>query len=190
MRKTIYTGITIISLLLFAGACSTLTRYQIYSYDVMHGKDFLKDKKYTDARKYFQDASALYRDSTALTYLAVVEYKMENIESALKYIQETEKAGTDKMFYLRTLGYKALILFRIDKEKGMAALRDYVDYYQHQYPVISIKDVREMLQTGQIDNKKLEELIDEQVSTYEQEIDQYLSDGTGYYDSRNGNSEN
>jgi DNA-binding ferritin-like protein (Dps family) len=72
----------------------------------------------------------------------------------------------------------------------MAALRDYVDYYQHQYPVISIKDVREMLQTGQIDNKKLEELIDEQVSTYEQEIDQYLSDGTGYYDSRNGNSEN
>ncbi|MDD5009347.1 MAG: tetratricopeptide repeat protein [Syntrophorhabdaceae bacterium] len=182
MRKTIYTGITIISLLLFVGACATLTQYQIYSYDMLFGKDFLKDKKYTDARKYFQDASALYKDSAALTYLAVVEYKMGNTEGALKHLQEAEKAGTDQVLYLRILGYKTLMLFKTDREKGTAALRDYVNYYQHQYPLMSIKDVREMLQTGQVDTKRLEELIDEQVSTYEQEIDQFLSDGTGFYD--------
>lgn len=182
MRKTIYIGITIICLILFLGACVTPTPYQIYLYDMIMGKDLLKDKQYTDAKRYFQDASALYRDSTALTYLAVVEYKMDNIESALTCLQEAEKASTDKMFYLRTLGYKTLILFKIDKEKGTVALRDYVNYYQYQYPLISIKDVREMLQAGQVDNKRLEELIDEQVSTYEQEIDQYLKDGTGFYD--------
>lgn len=189
MRKTIYTGFTLIGLLLFLGACVTSTRYQTYSYDMMLGKDLLKNKAYTDAKRHFQDASALYRDSIALTYLAIVEYKMNNIEGALTYIQEAEKAGTDKMFYLRTLGYKTLILFKIDKEKGMAALRDYVNYYQYQYPLMSIKDIREMLQTGQVDNKRLEAMIDEQVSTYEQEVEQFLKNGTGYYDGLYGQLE-
>jgi len=184
MRKTVYTGFTIISLLLFAGACSTPTPYQIYSYDMLFGKDTLKNKEYTDARRYFQEASVAYKDSAPLIYLAAVEYKMNNIESAFIFLQEAEKAGIDRMLYLRTLGYKALILFRINREKGTAALRDYVNYYRHQYPLMSIEDVREMLQTGQIDNKRLDELIDEQVSTYEQEIDQFLSDGTGFYNGR------
>jgi tetratricopeptide (TPR) repeat protein len=182
MRKTIYSGITIISLLLLLEACVTPSPYQIYSYDMMMGKDLLKGKQYADAKRYFQDASTYYKDAVTLTYLAAAEYKTDTIENALMYIQEAEKAAIDEMFYLRTLGYKALIFMKIDKEKGIAAPRDYVNYYQHQYPLISIKDVREMLQSGQIDHKKLEEQIDEQVSTYEQEIDQFLKDGTGFYD--------
>ncbi|OPY75355.1 MAG: hypothetical protein A4E64_01935 [Syntrophorhabdus sp. PtaU1.Bin058] len=184
MRKTIYTGFTLISLLLFAGACSTPTRYQIYSYDMLFGKDTLRNKEYVDAKRYFQEASGLSIDSAPLIYLAAVEYKMNNIEGALTYLQEAEKTGIDRTLYLRTLGYKALILFRIDREKGVAALHDYVNYYRRQYPLMSIEDIREMLQTGQIDNKRLDELIDEQVSTYEQEIDQFLSDGTGFYNGR------
>jgi tetratricopeptide (TPR) repeat protein len=180
MRKTLYTGVVITTFLFNFASCST--PYFIYSQNIFVGKALFKQKEYEGAKKYFQEASKNQRDSISLTYLARVSYKMNDIENAERLIKEAEKVSGNNFYYLRTIGYKAIILLNKDKKAGLLALKDYLDYYKHQCPLMTIQEVEKMWMDGKIEIGNLETLMEEQISWYEDEIEQHLSTGTGFYD--------
>lgn len=165
-------------------ACST--PYYAYSKGVFHGKEAFKRGDYEGARQNFEEAYRNDRTGEAAMYLAITEYKTNNLDSAERLIREAETIGSNSYHYLRVLGYKALILLRIDRNQGMEALGRYVAFYSLSDPLMSIQDVQEMWQSGNVDLVRLENLIEEQVSWHENDVELYLDSGVGYYDGRDG----
>jgi hypothetical protein len=92
--------------------------------------------------------------------------------------------GSGNYHYLRVLGYKALILLKRNRDQGIEALDRYVAFYALCDPLMSINNVREMVQSGNIDMPLIESLIEEQASWFENDLELYWNSGVGYYDSR------
>jgi len=183
MRKTIYTGI--ITAIFCSILCSCSTTYSIYSKDIFAGKGLLKEQEYAEAARHFQNAVLQIRDSASLTFMAVAEYKMGNLESAEKWIREAEREKPDIRYVVRTFGYRAIIYMKRDRAAGMEALKDYVDRYQHFYPLETIKVLQRMVRTGNIDEKMMEKIIDEQITWYETEMEEYLTNNVGFIADKN-----
>jgi tetratricopeptide (TPR) repeat protein len=184
MRKTLYAWVVITTFLFFFASCST--PYLIYSQNMFVGKALFKQKEYEEAKKYFEEASKNQRDPISLTYLAIVCYKMDDLNSAESYIKEAEKIDKNTFNYMRILGYKALILLKMDRKEGLPALEDYIELYGHLYPLTTIIDVKKMHKKKEIDLIRLEKLMDEQISWYEDEIEQFATTHTGFYDKNPG----
>lgn len=180
MRKTIHTGIVAVFFCL--ALCSCSTTYSKYAHDIFAGKPLLNEQEYTEAEKLFQDAVSNIRDQESLTFLAVTEYKMGNLENAEKLIQEAAQSKPSMLYNIRTFGYRAIIVMKRDKTEGLAALKDYIDRYDHAYPLETIGDLRKIVASGNVDQARMEKIIEEQIRWYESELEQYLSTGTGFYD--------
>lgn len=183
MRKTIYAGIIIAFFCSFL--CSCTTTYSIYSNNLFAGKQLLKEEEYAEASRHFQNAILQMRDSVSLTFMAVAEYKMGNLENAEKWIREAEREKPDIQYIVRTFGYRAIIYMKRNKAAGMEALKDYVYRYQHFYPLETIKVLQRMVRTGNIDEKMMEKIIDEQISWYETEMEEYLTNNVGFIADKN-----
>ena len=69
-----------------------------------------------------------------------------------------------------------------DNIAGLAALKDYIDRYDNAYPLETIRALRKMVESGNVDQARMEKIIEEQIWWYESETEQYLSTGTGFYD--------
>ena len=164
-------------------ACST--PYHAYSQGIFQGKEALKKGDYAGAKRDFEEAYQNDKSPEALMYLAIIDYKTNNLDSAEKLIREAEMMGSGNYHYLRVLGYKALILLKKNKELGLEALDRYVSFYALSDPLMSINDVKEMVRSGNVDMPRLENLIEEQVSWFENDVELYWSTGVGYYDGRN-----
>jgi len=164
-------------------ACST-THYA-YSSGMFHGKEALKRGDYAGARQSFEAAYQNERTPDALMYLAMVDYRTNNLDNAQRLIGEAEMMGSGNYHYLRVLGYKALILLKKSRDQGLEALDRYVAFYELNDPLVSIEDVREMVRSGNVDLPRLESLIEEQVSWFENDLELYWSTGVGYYDGKN-----
>ncbi|MBA4417743.1 MAG: hypothetical protein C0392_07515 [Syntrophus sp. (in: bacteria)] len=182
MWKTIYTGISGIVLLFLVSSCASFATYSAYSRYMFEGKGLFKDQEYAKAQQLFQKAVETRRDGPALTYLAITCYKTGNLDKAEYLIREAENLDPYNYFHLRTKGYKALILLKKDKQEGMAALKEYIDYYRQRAPLMTIDDVDRMWRSRTIDMDSLETLIEEQVSWRENDVEQFYSTGTGFYD--------
>jgi tetratricopeptide (TPR) repeat protein len=163
-------------------ACSTT--YYAYSKGIFHGKEALKKGDYTEAKRNFEEAYQKDKTPDALMYLAIIDYKTNNLDSAERLIREAETMGSGNYHYLRVLGYKALILLKRYRDQGIEALDRYVAFYALCDPLMSINDVREMVRSGNIDMPRLESLIEEQASWFENDVELYWNSGVGYYDSR------
>jgi tetratricopeptide (TPR) repeat protein len=148
------------------------------------GKEALKKGDYTEGKRSFEEAYQNDKTPDALMYLAIIDYKTNNIDSAEGLIREAETMGSINYHYLRVLGYKALILLKKNREQGLEALGRYVAFYAVSDPLTSINDVREMIRSRSIDMGYLEGLMEEQVSWYENDVEQFWGTGTGYYDSK------
>jgi len=183
MRKTIYAGIITAFFCSFLWSCTTT--YSIYSKNLFTGKQLLKEEEYAEASRHFQNAILQMRDSVSLTFMAVAEYKMGNLENAEKWIREAEREKPDIQYIVRTFGYRAIIYMKRNKAAGMEALKDYVDRYQHFYPLETIKVLQRMVRTGNIDEKMMEKIIDEQISWYETEMEEYLTNNVGFIADKN-----
>ncbi|HVN96916.1 MAG TPA: hypothetical protein VMT62_10830 [Syntrophorhabdaceae bacterium] len=180
MRKTIHIGIVAILFGFTLWSCSTT--YTKYSSDIRDGKEFLNEQEYAKAEGAFQDAVNNQRDQASLAFLAITEYRMGNLESAEKLIQEAAQSKTSTLYNIRAFGYRAIILMKRDKAQGLVALKDYISRYEYSYPLPSIKDLKKMVATGAVDEARLEKIIDDEIWWYETEVEQYLSTGTGFYD--------
>ena len=173
----------IILLALVSGCSAT---YYAYCKDIKHGKDALKSNDYGAAKRSFEEAYQNGRSLDVLMYLAIIDYKTNNLDSAERLIREAETMGIGNYHYLRVLGYWALILLKKNREQGLEALDRYVVFYSRIDPLMSIDEVKAMLKTGDIDMARLDKLIEEQVLWYENDIEQYWSTGTGWYASKWG----
>jgi tetratricopeptide (TPR) repeat protein len=172
----------LIALNLLCTACSTT--YYAYSQGMFYGTEALKRGDYTGAKRNFEEAYQKDKTPDALMYLAIIDYKTNNLDSAERLIREAETMGSGNYHYLRVLGYKALILLKRYRDQGIEALDRYVAFYALCDPLMSINDVREMVRSGNIDMPRLESLIEEQASWFENDVELYWNSGVGYYDSR------
>jgi hypothetical protein len=179
MRKTVYAGIVAVLFCWPLYSCSTT--YSVYSKNIFVGKQLLKEKEYAEAGKRFQEAVLKIRDSVSLTFMAVAEYRMGHLESAGKLIDEAAQGRSDMLYQIRTLGYRAIIHMKQNKAAGVSALKDYVDRYEHVYPLETIKELRKMAQSGDVDEMRMENIIDEQIWWYERDMEQFFITGDGFY---------
>lgn len=182
MWKTICAGIVGTVLLISIISCASISLNSTYNRFIFDGKTLLDDEEYGKASESFQKAVELRRDAMSLTYLAIAYYKMDNLDEARRLILDAEKRDVHNYIHLRTLGYKALILLKRDREEGMTALREYLDYYWRSDPLMTINDVERMWRSGNIDLADLEDVIEEQVSWWENDVQQLYQTGTGFYD--------
>lgn len=164
-------------------ACSTT--YMTYRDDLFDGRQLLRQEKYAEARSLFLKASTEERRAAPFAYAATASYKMNDLPAAETYLDDAENAAGKNYWNLRIMGYRALTLLKENKTgEGMAALKRYIDYYRLVYPLTTIDQVEEMWKSGLIDLGKLEALLDEQITNYEQEVAQAVTTGTGYYSTR------
>jgi len=151
---------------------------------MFYGEKALRSGYYDEAKQNFEEAYEKNKTPEALMYLAMVDYKTNNLDSAESLVREAELMGSVNYHYLRVLGYKALILLKKNSDEGLEALDQYVGFYASCDPLMSIQEVRRMAQNSNIDMPLLEKLIEEQVSWFENDVELYWSSGVGYYDAR------
>jgi hypothetical protein len=81
------------------------------------------------------------------------------------------------------MGYKALILLTEEREdEGIESLSQYLEMYKHIHSGSTVREIEVMVRKRQFNLARLEGLIDDQIKWYEDDVDQYLRTGTGYYD--------
>jgi len=169
----------LLSAILLLASCSS---YNVYRYHLWEGKNFLIEERYPEARDALAKAAGEQNRAAPRAYAATVSYKLGDIAAARRYLEEAENAPGKDYVDLRITAYKALILFRENKQQeGMAALRDYLNFYRHLYPLVTIEDVRDMWKSGRVDLPKLEQLLDQQLATYDRDMFLAFSAGIGYY---------
>lgn len=146
------------------------------------GKRYLKKGDYKNAKQHFVAAKEQLNYYLPIVYIAFIDYKLGNQKEAEIMIEMAEKQMVSDEHNLRLLGYKTLILLNRDKVKGFVALDDYLKTYRYLHPLLSIEEVERMKKSGNVELKRLEELIQEQVDFYEDAIEQLLSTGTGPFE--------
>jgi uncharacterized protein HemY len=153
---------------------------------MFQGRRLLDRGEYAQARDEFVKAARTMPDSYSNAFAATASYKLNDMASAERFIQEAATLNGRGYSYLRILAYRALILLKEGRKEGFDALRDYLAIYQNEYPLTSILKVEAMVRTGNVNLSLLEALLDEQLRTYESDIDQFLSSGTGWYGMKYG----
>lgn len=153
-----------------------------YRRDIFEGKQLYGSSDYASARSSFLRASQEERTPESLAWAATSSYKMNDLGSAERLVRDAQFIDYNSFSSLRIRGYKALILLAENrKPEGIQALREYLDLYERLDPLMNVRDVERMAQTGDINLPVLERLIDEQVGQYESDIEQLYETGTGYY---------
>lgn len=171
----------IISIILLC-SCSMIKQFNLYTQGIEEGKRCIKNGEYEKARPYFELARKQLNYYLPLVYLSYIDFKANRIDDALGWIEEAERKMVADEYNLRLLGYKALILLKKDRVEGLKALNIYLENYERVYPLISITEVIRMRDSGDIDEKNLERLIQEQVEFYEDGIEQFLNTRTGPFE--------
>jgi len=171
----------IISIILLC-SCSMIKQFNLYTQGIEEGKRYIKNGEYEKARPYFELARKQLNYYLPLVYLSYIDFKANRIDDALGWIEEAERKMVADEYNLRLLGYKALILLKKDRVEGLKALNIYLENYERVYPLISITEVIRMRDSGDIDEKNLERLIQEQVEFYEDGIEQFLNTRTGPFE--------
>jgi tetratricopeptide (TPR) repeat protein len=161
-------------------SCST--SYDMYAQNMFHGKRLLQNQEYAEARIDFVKAAEGQRWPSAYAFAATASYKMGDLASAERYIMEAERLDGRDYSYLRTMGYKSLILLKEGKEnEGMEALKRYSQVLRSVSSPMGARRVEVWSRQQPMDLPALERLIDEQVGQYESDIEQFQGSGTGFY---------
>jgi tetratricopeptide (TPR) repeat protein len=180
MTRVISWGVFV---LFFLGACAST--YSAFRGNMFQGKTLLADKEYKEARENFLKAASIEKSATAYAFAATASYKMNDLAAAEGYIKEAEKIKGGGI-YLRTAGYKTLILLKEGrKPEGLDALKRYVEIYNRNLPLPSVKENQAMLKRGEVDLGRLEQLMDEQINGFDRDMEQ-LETGLGIWSGSGG----
>ena len=178
MKIKVLFSVALLSVILLG--CSTTG--MVYNVNMDQGKRMLKGNHFQEALEHFTLAAQTSPDADAYSYAAIAAFKTGDLDHAAQYLKEAEKLDGRSFAYLRIVGYKALIALRPGTTKaGLDALHNYIEAYRHSDPLMNIEDVEDMWRSGKIDFPVLEKLIDEQITTYDNDIDDYLNNRDGWY---------
>ncbi len=169
-----------VGLTLLAAACSSTSTYSTYNKDIVAGKQLLRQGDYAAAKADFLKAAETGNRPQALAFAATASYKANDLPTAAKYIAEAQSAGKLDYSYFRVTGYKALVLLQEGKkEEGLKVLGEYIQSYKIVYDDANMQNVEFMWKRGNVDLPKLETMIEQQVTEYENAIEWFLRTGTG-----------
>ncbi len=176
--KTFFFIITGLALLTFG--CSSTGTYTAYQHDINNGKQFLKQGEYTEAKTEFLKAAGRDKRPEALALAATASYKANDLPAAAEYLSAAESAGKPGFSYFRIAGYKSLLLLKEGKkEEGMKNLGEYIVAYRKTFDSDTLPDLEFMWKRGNVDQTRLERLIDKQVGEYESSMEWLDKTGTG-----------
>jgi tetratricopeptide (TPR) repeat protein len=154
----------------------------MYADNMFHGKRLLREDEYAAARADFLKAAEAQKWPSAYAFAATASYKMGDPESAERYVMEAERLDGKDYSYVRTLGYKSLILLKEGREKeGMEALQQYAQVLRSISSPKGAREIEIWMRQRPMDLSALEKLIDAQVYQYESDIEQFQETGTGFY---------
>lgn len=178
MKKVLWCVSVTIGLL----SLSCSTSWNRYAEDMFHGKRLLQDQEYAEARADFVKAAEAQRWPAAYAFAATASYKMGDLASAERYAIEAERLDGKDYSYVRTVGYKSLILLKEGKkEEGLNALKQYAQVLSSTSSPKGARQIETWTRQQPMDLAGLEELIDEQAGRYESDIEQFQGTGTGFY---------
>ena len=176
-------GLGILTLTMLVVACSSTAPYTVYERDVNSGKRLFRAGDYAQARDDFLKAAQTEKRPEALALAATASYKLNDLQASAQYIAEAERAGKPNTSYFRITGYKALVLLREGKKKeGMKVLGDYVQTYKNAFDSDTLWRVEYMWKSDTVDLPRMEVLIDQQVTEYENALDWFNKTHTGSFD--------
>ena len=159
--------------------------WNAYQSNMYGGRMALNVGEYERARQDFLKAAEASPDARSYAYAATASYKMHDLPEARRLVREAERLDGKTYMILRIRGYKALILLAEGREKeGLDALNDYLAVYENAYPLETVRDVERMARSGRVDLPRLEKLLDEQITTYENDLEQFWGTGTGWFGER------
>ena len=181
MRKVLWCIPVVIALL----SLSCSTQWSMYADNMFHGKRLLREDEYAAARVDFLKAAEAQKWPSAYAFAATASYKMGDLANAERYVMEAERLDGKDYSYMRTLGYKSLILLNEGKEKeGLEALQQYAQVLRSVSSPKGARQVEIWMRQQPMDLPALEKLIDAQVYQYESDIEQFQETGTGFYQRR------
>ncbi len=181
LRKALWAGLLLVVVPFLVASCATGST--IAAQGLFDGKRFLEAGAYDRAKASLGDALVYRKDAEVLAFLGTAEYMNGDLNSAARHLDEAMAANPYGFWYLRALGYKALVLLKEGQtEQGLRVLEEYVSFYGKRDPLMDIKDVSLMIAKGAVDLPELQRLIGEQVNWYERDVEQYRTNRTGFYD--------
>jgi tetratricopeptide (TPR) repeat protein len=172
-----------VAIALLSFSCST--QWNTYADNMFHGKRLLREQEYGEARNDFLKAAEAQKWPSAYAFAATASYKMGDLTSAEEYVLEAERLNGRDYSYVRTLGYKAVILLKEGKEReGLEALQEYTRILRSISSPKGAREIEIWTRQQSMDLPALEKLIDGQVYQYESDIEQWQETGTGFYQRR------
>jgi tetratricopeptide (TPR) repeat protein len=178
MKKSFWCVAITMSLLVLS--CST--SWNRYATDMFHGKQLLREQDYAEARTNFVKAAEAQKWPAAYSFAATASYKMGDLASAERYVMEAERLDGKDYSYVRTLGYKSLILLSEgEEEEGLGTLKQYAQVLRSISSPMGARQVENWTRQQPMELAALEKLVDEQAGQYESDIEQFQGTGTGFY---------
>ena len=114
MRKIM----SIVLLVSSATLLSCSTPYYTYKQEMFQGRRLLDRGEYAQARDEFVKAARTMPDSYSNAFAATASYKLNDMASAERFIQEAATLNGRGYSYLRILAYRALILLKEGRKEG------------------------------------------------------------------------
>jgi hypothetical protein len=154
-------------------SCASGPGFTNYRQGMSEGYNLLSRAQYQPAIQQFMRAS--HADPTKAMPLALAGQaacQADDFAAASRYLAQAEGLvkGADSA-YVIIKGLQAFIAFRENRQQdAMAALGEYVRVYYHQNPDSIHPDVERMYKSGDIDPRKLEPLIADQMNRYEDQL--------------------
>ncbi|MGA3175180.1 MAG: hypothetical protein ABSE25_12245 [Syntrophorhabdales bacterium] len=158
--------------------CST--NYMTMRQNMFSGRRALEEGDYARAEQLFLRSAQAEPSPQAYAFAATAAYKANDLPNAERFVDEALRLDGNSYAYMRMLAYRSLILLKEGRsQEGVQALDNYLSYGNY-YPMPSYGEVRQILSSGAVYLPRLEQLLDDEVRTYESDYAQYYGEGTGY----------
>ncbi len=185
MGKKIGLTATLAALCVIAFGCSQVNMRA--RSDMHEGKRALDDGNFVVAEDLFSRAAQLEPSAAAYAFAATAAYNANDLQDAAGFIDAASRFKSTSDVYPRILAYKALIFFRQGRyAEAMEAINAYLAIGKSYYPIRNADTIRRMTAASPIDLVYLQALLEYDVRRYESDINQWESEGTGYFSYKYG----
>ena len=163
MTKQLLACMIAISLLVLG--CQTATPLSRFTDDMYQGRHQLRQRQYSTALAFFQQANRIAPSAGALTFAAIAAYKMSDIPLADSYLVQAQGYRMDPIVACIIPGYRSLVRFsQRDERGGRQELAAYIEAYKKLKPdSATLRDMELMLTSGPVDAYFLQQSIDRQI---------------------------